>query len=191
MSCPPAWRRRGAGLVIVSLVTFALLWATSGALAGGQTTSRCAKGKTKIHGKCVAVPSRCAKGKTKIHGKCVAVPKAAVRPKGAPPQNTRTPGDLPGYGAGPGDRENGAVEWADAQKGSSAWYYRCEKFVENAYATEGQFYSAWAAATQIGLHPGTVTDAPRGSLMFFGPDQATNQGYGHVGISLGGGRMVS
>jgi hypothetical protein len=133
---------------------------------------------------------KCARGKERIRGRCVLVPKAARRPRGAPPQNVATPSDLPGYGAGPGAREDGALQWAKAQIGSSNWYFMCERFVEVAYGTSGRFASAWSAARSIGLHLDPITSAPPGTLVFFGPD-STNLGYGHAGISVGGGRMVS
>jgi hypothetical protein len=60
-------------------------------------------------------------------------------------------------------------------------------FVENAFNTSGRYASAWAAARALGLHGGV---APAGALVFFKPD-SSNEGYGHVGISLGGGNMVS
>lgn len=80
-----------------------------------------------------------------------------------------------------------AIAWAEQLDGSTRYAWYCERFVENAFGTGGLYESAWDAAQAIGLHRGT---APRGALVFFRPDP-TNHGYGHVGISLGGGRMVS
>lgn len=80
-----------------------------------------------------------------------------------------------------------AIVWAEHRRGSAAWAWYCERFVENAFTTRGRYETAWEAALDLGLRAGP---APRGTLVFFYPD-ATNHGYGHVGISLGGGRMIS
>lgn len=80
-----------------------------------------------------------------------------------------------------------AIAWADRLDGSTRYAWYCERFVENAFGTGGRYETAWDAARALGLHRGA---APRGALVFFHPDP-TNHGYGHVGISLGGGRMIS
>lgn len=80
-----------------------------------------------------------------------------------------------------------AIVWAEHRRGSAAWAWYCESFVENAFGTRGHYETAWEAALDIGLRAGS---APRGALVFFYPD-VTNHEYGHVGISLGGGRMIS
>lgn len=80
-----------------------------------------------------------------------------------------------------------AILWAEHRRGSAAWAWYCERFVENAFMTGGRYETAWEAALGLGLRTGP---APRGALVFFRPDP-TNRGYGHVGISLGRGRMIS
>jgi len=80
-----------------------------------------------------------------------------------------------------------AIAWAERLDGSARYAWYCERFVENAFGTGGLYETAWDAARAIGLRRGA---APRGALVYFRPDP-TNHGYGHVGISLGGGRMIS
>lgn len=80
-----------------------------------------------------------------------------------------------------------AIAWAERLDGSRRYAWYCERFVENAFGTGGLYETAWDAGLALGLHDGA---APRGALVFFRPDP-TNHGYGHVGISLGQGRMIS
>jgi hypothetical protein len=93
-------------------------------------------------------------------------------------------------GAGPGERAAGALTWVRSQLGQTIWAFRCERFVEEAFGTRYQFESAWDAAKNLRLHRGSIRSAPVGSLVYFRPD-AVNDGYGHVGLSLGGGKMIS
>ena len=95
-------------------------------------------------------------------------------------------GDL---AAAPGSQN--AIGWAMSRIGQGGWAGWCERFVENAFGTGGRYASAWAAASAMMTNPGgAMANAPAGSLLFFKP-HASNQGFGHVGISLGDGRMVS
>ena len=126
---------------------------------------------------------------------CITVPPAARRPPKVNQQGgaTLTPPDVTdggGLGGGPGEGRATALAWAKTQLGSSIWAWRCERFVEESYGTRYQFATAWSAANQLGLHAQPITQAPAGSLVFFGPDGA-NHGYGHVGLSLGNGEMIS
>lgn len=82
-----------------------------------------------------------------------------------------------------------AAAWALNQLGSRDYYNLCQRFIENAYGTSGQYRSA--AAASGALNWGTDFDqADVGDLVFFRPDQS-NGNYGHVGIYLGNGEMVS
>lgn len=152
-------------------------------------------------------PSRASAGSTKrppvhycnSHGQpkgCIAVPKAAKRPpksvneQGGPTLTPPEVADGGGLGGGPDEGRSSALEWARTQLGSTIWAYRCERFVEEAYGTRYIFVSAWDAAQHLALHHAAIATAPPGALVFFGPDSA-NKGYGHVGISLGGGKMIS
>ncbi len=127
---------------------------------------------------------------------CIRVPKAAKRPpksvneQGGPALTPPEVADGGGLGGGPDEGRASAVQWARTQLGSTIWAYRCERFVEEAYGTRYIFASAWVAAQHVTLHHSAVTTAPPGALVFFGPDSA-NRGYGHVGLSLGGGKMIS
>jgi hypothetical protein len=82
-----------------------------------------------------------------------------------------------------------AAAWALNQIGSQDYYNLCQRFVEQAYGTGGQYRSAGAAGNALnwGADPNS---ADVGDLVFFKPD-ASNGGAGHVGIYLGNGEMVS
>jgi hypothetical protein len=126
---------------------------------------------------------------------CVAVPKSAKRPRNIRQQGATapTPSDIEnggGLGGGPGNHRDGAISWAQTQRDFKRWAWRCERFVEEAYGTRGQFATAIATAAKLDLHPGSVRAAPRGSLVFFAAD-TYNQHFGHVGLSLGNGKMLS
>jgi len=138
-----------------------------------------------------AKPNRplCSKKRTK---KCVRVPASAVRSgrQGQQGGPTDLVPDAPiagGLGGAGFNREESAIAWAQGKRGNTAYAWWCERFVENAFNTQGQFASAWIAAQRLGLHDGW---APRGALVFFRP-HASNKSYGHVGISLGGTKMIS
>jgi NlpC/P60 family len=126
---------------------------------------------------------------------CIPVPKSARRPaslseRRGPVLMPKEDADGGGLGAGPDEGRAGALQWSQTQLGSTIWAYRCERFVEEAYGTRNIYASAWEAAKHIGLHREPIERAPVGSLVYFGPD-AANRGFGHVGLSLGGGRMLS
>ena len=127
---------------------------------------------------------------------CIHVPKAAKRPpksvneQGGPTLTPPEVADGGGLGGGPDEGRSSAMEWARTQLRSTIWAYRCERFVEEAYGTRYIFASAWIAAQHVALHHASITTAPPGTLVFFGPNSA-NRGYGHVGLSLGGGQMIS
>ena len=81
-----------------------------------------------------------------------------------------------------------AITWALNRVGSQAYNGWCAKFVAHAYGqTAFGYNTAWDGAKAWGLRPGS---APRGALVFFAPHR-DNGNAGHVGISLGDGRMVS
>lgn len=127
---------------------------------------------------------------------CIHVPKAAKRPprsvneQGGPTLTPPEVADGGGLGGGPDEGRSSALEWAKTQLSSAIWAYRCERFVEEAYGTRYIFASASIAAQHVALHHAPITTAPSGTLVFFGPNSA-NRGYGHVGLSLGGGKMIS
>ena len=92
-----------------------------------------------------------------------------------------------------------ALTWAEsfepggAASGQAAMYSTwCLAFVANAYGSEYAGYdSAWDLAQSLTLNgPSDPAAAPVGSLMFFGPN-SYNEEDGHVGLSLGGGQMIS
>lgn len=126
---------------------------------------------------------------------CVKVPKAAKRPSRIDQQgpDSLTPPDVKnggGLGGGPGNHRDTAVQWARSQARLKRWRWRCERFVEEAFGTRGRFDTAKQAADTLELHRGAFSEAPRGSLVYFGADRH-NRGYGHVGLALGRGRMLS
>jgi hypothetical protein len=123
---------------------------------------------------------------------CIKVPKSAERPHSTPeqsPTSQKGASDSGGLGSGPGVREPAAVDWAEGQRGTTAYAFYDESFVEEAYGTTGQYRTAWDAAQAIGLHHGSVESAPAGALVFFAPNSINP--YGHVGISIGNGAMIS
>ncbi|HZC04419.1 MAG TPA: hypothetical protein VE338_02165 [Ktedonobacterales bacterium] len=93
-----------------------------------------------------------------------------------------------------------AIAWAESfQHGQPNYAFSqvytgyCLAFVANAYGASSSwpFESAWDLAKASHLHdPTNPAAAPVGALIFFGPN-SYNQGDGHVGISLGGGKMIS
>ena len=96
-------------------------------------------------------------------------------------------------------RNQRAANWAVAEKNSpdptwsdqsgSPWSGQCEFFVEVAFGTSGQFPSAiahyWWQRNAGRIH--TDTNPPVGALVFYDG----GGGYGHVGVSLGSGQVVS
>jgi hypothetical protein len=125
---------------------------------------------------------------------CIDIPKHAQRPRGVDQQGSRalTPKDVVnggGLGGGP-DADRSALTWARSQRRLAKWAWRCERFVEEAYGTRGRFDTAADAAAALPLTRSPITDAPAGALVYFKADRA-NRGYGHVGLSLGGGKMLS
>jgi hypothetical protein len=107
---------------------------------------------------------------------------------GAPAFNTATNGGA-----------TSAIAWAESfeagqPNAASASSYEdyCALFVANAFgAAHSGFPTAWDMSQALTLHdPTDPAAAPRGSLMFFGPN-SYNEGAGHVGIALGGGAMIS
>lgn len=93
-----------------------------------------------------------------------------------------------------------AIAWAESfetgqlNAGLSTRYSGlCLEFVANAYGASYStpYDTAWALARAVHLNnPHDLTAAPQGALMFF---DLTSQNVpeGHVGISLGGGKMIS
>jgi hypothetical protein len=126
---------------------------------------------------------------------CVKVPLEARRPRAVSQQGgpALTPKDAVnggGIGGGSDRRAINALNWAAGQQTSTFWSYRAERFVEEAFGTRGQFSSARDAARHLHIHRGSPRRAPRGSLMLFGGD-TINRGLGHIGLSDGGGKMIS
>lgn len=93
-----------------------------------------------------------------------------------------------------------AAAWATSNISAQDWNWLCQRFVENAYGTSGQFFSAQAAGNALITHPylgipeaqnkDPLEGAEVGDLVFFAADE-TNRGFGHVGIYVGNGEMVS
>jgi NlpC/P60 family len=97
-----------------------------------------------------------------------------------------------GLGAGEGGRAEGAIAWALGRQGDPSYNFWCLKFVAHAFgANAAGFPTAQAAANALGVRDRAAgpAAAPRGALVFF---RYVYRGvsYGHVGISLGDGRMV-
>jgi cell wall-associated NlpC family hydrolase len=90
-----------------------------------------------------------------------------------------------------------ALTWALGQLGSTAYPGRCLAFVEDAYERSNQievngYSSAKEALDGYGAET-TPATPPRGALVFYSCEGYVNDTYhdwGHVGISLGDGRVV-
>lgn len=83
-----------------------------------------------------------------------------------------------------------AIAWARSQIGSTQWRGLCERFTRTALGLGSSYPSANAAWWASGeKHPGDF-NAPAGVPVFWdlaGP----NAPYGHVALSIGGGRAIS
>lgn len=103
------------------------------------------------------------------------------------------PADTDGLGAPSGDRSSGAVQWALKQQGRTDYYFWCLRFVANAFGAQYAGYNtAQLAANALGTRDRglSAARAPYGALVFFRYVGRDGISYGHVGISLGDGRMV-
>ena len=101
--------------------------------------------------------------------------------------------DTDGFGAPSGDRSSGAVQWALKQQGRTDYYFWCLRFVANAFgAPYAGYNTAQQAANALGTRDRgrSAARAPYGALVFFRYVGRDGVSYGHVGISLGDGRMV-
>lgn len=85
-------------------------------------------------------------------------------------------------------RQATAAAWALAQLGSKDFYNLCQRFIEQAYGTGGQFGSAAAAGKAL-FKTANPAEADVGDLVFFKPD-ASNGYAGHAAVYLGNGEMV-
>lgn len=82
-----------------------------------------------------------------------------------------------------------AAAWAVQQISAQDWNYYCERFAENAFGTSGRYPSALAAGNALPLSK-ALDKAKPGDMVLFSADE-TNDGYGHAGIYIGNGEMVS
>ncbi len=92
-----------------------------------------------------------------------------------------------------------AVRWALGRVGDTGYSLRCLAFVEDAFERANGIEifggsSASESATRYGLHPfDAAQPPPAGSFVFYdaqGPIRGTHRSWGHVGLSLGDGRVV-
>jgi cell wall-associated NlpC family hydrolase len=95
------------------------------------------------------------------------------------------------------DGIEGAIAWAEQQGASHATDLRgwCQVWVQEAFNAPppGGAATAWDYFNTLGRpNEGAWPDSvPRGALVFFRPPADGSNPAGHVGISLGGGQMVS
>jgi len=85
-------------------------------------------------------------------------------------------------------RQAAAASWALSQLGSKDFYNLCQRFIEQAYGTGGQYGSAAAAGKAL-FKTANPAEADVGDLVFFRPD-ASNGFAGHAAVYLGNGEMV-
>lgn len=101
--------------------------------------------------------------------------------------------EIDGIGAGEGGRGLGAIQWALSMLGNPTYNGWCLRFVANAYgATHSGYATAAIAARALAHNAGDgPAAAPAGALVFFFYRAKDGSTPGHVGISLGDGRMVN
>lgn len=92
------------------------------------------------------------------------------------------------------DPAESAIAWAEKHVGQVYDFDLCQQFVHDAYyqvgvdiGSAGSAAGYWAAHPTA-QHPGD-TNPPRGALVYWGATKANPDG--HVGISLGGGQVIS
>jgi hypothetical protein len=96
----------------------------------------------------------------------------------------------------------GAVNWAEAQMGSTTWDGKCLTFVVAAYSSGGEIdINPDGEATPVDYwnhYPSaqhTDTNPPEGALVFWGATPygsiTDNNPDGHVALSIGGGEVIS
>jgi cell wall-associated NlpC family hydrolase len=90
-----------------------------------------------------------------------------------------------------------AVDWALSQVGSTAYATKCLGFVEDAYEVSNDIWLDGYASAKEEADAFGVThcdgDPPRGAFVFYdcwGTLRGTYRNWGHVGLSLGDGRIV-
>ncbi len=90
-----------------------------------------------------------------------------------------------------------ALQWAVDAVGSTAYPFKCLSFVEDAYErSNGLELSGYAYAKEAADYYGAQDDGgvpPRGTLAFYdcwGTIGEEYRNWGHVGLSLGDGRVV-
>ena len=125
---------------------------------------------------------------------CIKIPPTAFRDRSVGQQDDPDVviGGI-GSGIGGGDdpsREQGAFDWASGFTHSTGWAHRSERFVEEAYGTRNQYRSPREALTKLRIDHGPPESAPKGTLMLFRAHKA-NRSLGHIGLSAGGGAMLS
>ena len=94
----------------------------------------------------------------------------------------------------PTTREANAVAWAKTQVGvrytsetsDGIWSGWCERFVERSYGTSYRYSSAQAHYNARRSEMRTTTTPPAGALVFY-----SYGSLGHVGVSIGGGQVIS
>jgi len=82
-----------------------------------------------------------------------------------------------------------AAQWALNQIGRQDYLNLCQRFIENAYGTSGNYRSAAVAGNALNMNIDPA-EADVGDLVFFRPDPSNGMA-GHVGINIGNGQMVS
>lgn len=97
-------------------------------------------------------------------------------------------GGTPAQAGGEVGKQAIAASWALSQLGSKDFYNLCQRFIEQAYGTGGQFGSAAAAGKAL-FKTANPAEADVGDLVFFRPD-ASNGYAGHAAVYLGNGEMV-
>jgi cell wall-associated NlpC family hydrolase len=114
--------------------------------------------------------------------------RAARGASGAPTTPDAAPSATPVPATGAVGKQALAASWALSNLGSRDFYNLCQRFIEQAYGTGGQYGSAAAAGKAL-FKTADPAQADVGDLVFFRPD-ASNGYAGHAAIYLGNGEMV-
>lgn len=170
----------GLRALTVACLSMALFWAiaapSAGAQAGLGTNVEAAAKKSKRCStrKSAKRSARCLKSKTRSNQDSTKGP-AFVK-------------DLAQSGRGAdATAAQGAIDWALAQSGRADYYTWCLKFVANAFNSQ---YSGYNSPVQMISARGVRRGVPPvGSMVMFGA--ARGNKWGHVGIYLGDGKMIS
>lgn len=150
----------------------------SGGLSTSKAWSNASKHRCKITGR-----TRKARAKSRL--RCARTRTSRRQDSARGPQFLTDP-EADGRGADAAGTQ-GAIDWALAQQGRTDYYWWCLKFAAHAF---NRPYAGYNSPVEMvaarGVNGG---EPPVGALVMFGA--VPGNPYGHVGIYLGGGKMIN